>query len=94
MIFTELLAFDGGNKCFGKVSGNSEPSNLILIKYIAKANSSESKRPSLSWSANFHILDNTESGNFDCRNSSLTAKKKKNRLESTFNRAQIITNKH
>jgi len=74
MIFNELLVFDGGNKCFGKESGNSEPSNLILIKYIAKANSSESKRPSPSWSANFHILDSTESGNFDCKNSSLAAR--------------------
>jgi hypothetical protein len=57
------------------VAGNSQPSSLILTKYIAKANSSESKRPSLSMSANFHILDNTEFGNLVLRNSSLAAKK-------------------
>lgn len=45
---------------------------------MAKANSSASKRPSLSTSANFHMLASTELGNLVLRNSSLAAEKKLN----------------
>lgn len=72
------LRFKGGIRCSGKVAGNSEPSSLIFTKYMAKANSFESSRPSLSTSDNFHILDNTELGNFVLRNSSLAAVKQNN----------------
>lgn len=76
------LRLEGGIKCSGKKAGNSAPSSLILAKYIARANSSRSNRPSSSTSANFHTLDRTELGNFVLRNSSLAAEKRKEILQN------------
>uniref|UniRef100_A0A1A9ZGE5 Uncharacterized protein n=1 Tax=Glossina pallidipes TaxID=7398 RepID=A0A1A9ZGE5_GLOPL len=52
--------FSGGTKCSGSTFGNSQPSSLTLIKCIAKANSSESRKPSPSTSESFQILLSTE----------------------------------
>lgn len=68
-----MSRYDGGTKCSGNIFGNSLPSNLTLIKCKAKANSSASKNPSPSTSDNFHILLNTELGNFDFMSSDLAA---------------------
>ncbi len=70
------MRFEGGTKWSGKILGNSLPSNLTLIKCIAKANSSTSRKPSQSTSDNFQILLNTEFGSFDFINSILAAERK------------------
>lgn len=64
----------GGIKCSGRMLGNSFPSIFTLIKCIAKANSSMSKKPSQSTSDNFHIFDKTEFGSFDLMSSDFAAK--------------------
>lgn len=64
----------GGIKCSGRMLGNSFPSIFTLIKCIARANSSMSKKPSQSTSDNFHIFDKTEFGSFDLMSSDFAAK--------------------
>ena len=54
-----------GIKCFGNSLGTSKFLNLMLIRYSASANSSESSIPSLSISAISQILFNTFDGRFD-----------------------------
>ena len=56
---------EGGTRCSGRSSGKSYPSNLTWMRCIAKANSSESKAPSPSTSANLHTLASTGLGNLD-----------------------------
>lgn len=54
----------------------------MLIKCMAKANSSESKKPSASTSDNFQILLSTEFGSFDLINSDLAAVKERDERDS------------
>lgn len=53
----------GGIIWGGRVAGRSCPSNFILIKCLARANSARVKAPSLSTSERFHIACNTFDGN-------------------------------
>lgn len=66
----------GGIKWSGRMFGSSLPSIFTVIKCIAKANSSISKKPSQSTSESFQIFDNTELGSFDLISSDLAAKTK------------------
>ncbi|CAD6992366.1 unnamed protein product [Ceratitis capitata] len=73
MIKRNYQRFAGGTKCSGSTFGSSLPSNLTLIKCMASANSSESRKPSPSTSESFQILLSTELGNFDLMSSCLAA---------------------
>lgn len=58
--------------------GSSLPSIFTLIKCIARANSSMSKKPSQSTSESFQIFDKTEFGSFDLMSSDFAAKMNRN----------------
>lgn len=75
-----MSRFDGGIKWSGSSAGRSQPSSLTLIRCIAKANSSESKNPSLLMSESFQIFPSTLLGNLDLTISDLAAKQSYTKL--------------
>lgn len=75
---TVQLRLEGGTRCGGNSEGRSCPSILTRMRCIARANSSSSRKPSLSMSASFQILPSTEFGSFDFTISVLAA------VEQTF----------
>lgn len=70
---------EGGIKCSGRMFGSSFPSIFTLIKCIASANSSTSKKPSQSTSESFQIFDKTVFGSLDLISSDFAAKKDRKR---------------
>ena len=66
---------EGGTRWTGSSVGKSCPSILMLIRCIARANSSASNIPSLSTSDNFQTLPNTLFGSLDLTISCFAAEK-------------------
>lgn len=67
------LRLEGGTRCAGSSEGRSCPSIFTWIRCMASANSSSSRKPSLSMSDSFQILPSTELGSFDFTISVLAA---------------------
>lgn len=64
-VFKAQFRLEGGTRCGGSSAGRSCPSILTRMRCMASANSSSSRKPSLSMSDNFQILPSTEFGSFD-----------------------------